>query len=48
MIREYSGNTRLKVNVYRFLLSDFFEEEEIKTALKDKAATTVHLTAMDL
>lgn len=32
LVREYNGNTRLKVNVYRLYVADFIQEDEIAAA----------------
>jgi hypothetical protein len=32
LVKEYNGNTRLKVNVYRFYLTDFLTEEDVAHA----------------
>lgn len=37
LIREYNGNTRLKVNVYKYYLIDFFPEDEVVAALQRRA-----------
>ncbi len=33
LIEEYNGNTRLKVHVYKFYLTDFFPEDEVAKAI---------------
>lgn len=48
LIREYNGSTRLKVNVYKYYLTDFFSDEEVASALLKMAEEHADPTYEDI
>lgn len=47
LIKEYNGNTRQRVNVYKYYLSDFFPAEEVERAMKAQLEAEEGLTFKD-
>lgn len=48
LIKEYNGNTRLKVNVYKYYLTDFFPEDEVSAVLDAQAESNQDPTFDDI